>query len=103
VPRSASCPRCLSDLRCCLNCRFFDADAHHGCREEQASWVKEKDRGNFCSYFSPATAQVDLAAHTAAAKASLDALFSGLPGPPPEAPAAAGLSADLERFLRSKR
>lgn len=50
--RSEACPQCGADLRCCRNCRFYDVKAYNQCRETQAERVLEKDRGNFCDYFS---------------------------------------------------
>jgi hypothetical protein len=51
VTRTDSCPYCRSDLKCCLNCRFFDPGAHNQCREPQAEWCPEKDKANFCEFF----------------------------------------------------
>lgn len=53
IGRSARCPRCGSDLRCCLNCRFHDLSSYNDCAEPSAERVLEKDRANFCDYFSP--------------------------------------------------
>lgn len=53
VGRSSRCPRCGSDLRCCLNCRFHDISSYNDCAEPMAERVLEKDRGNFCDYFAP--------------------------------------------------
>jgi hypothetical protein len=55
IGRSARCARCGADLRCCLNCRFHDASAYNDCAEPSAERVLEKDRANFCDYFSPGT------------------------------------------------
>ncbi len=55
IGRSEVCLKCGRDLRCCLNCFFFDANAANFCREPQADRVGEKDRGNFCDYFRPNT------------------------------------------------
>ena len=51
LQRTDSCPFCISDLKCCLNCRFFDPGVSHECREPQADWVVEKSRANFCEFF----------------------------------------------------
>jgi hypothetical protein len=51
VQRTDSCPSCFSDLKCCLNCRFFDPAVSHECREPQADWVVEKAHANFCEFF----------------------------------------------------
>ena len=55
IGRSARCERCGSDLRCCNNCRFHDLSSYNDCAEPSAERVLEKDRANFCDYFSPAT------------------------------------------------
>jgi hypothetical protein len=49
--RKEACPFCRSDLRCCLNCAFYDPAAYNACRESQAERVLEKERSNFCDYF----------------------------------------------------
>ncbi|MDZ7343069.1 MAG: hypothetical protein ONA90_01000 [candidate division KSB1 bacterium] len=49
--RRDTCPQCASYLHCCLNCRFYDVNAHHQCREPQAEFVPDKAMGNFCEYF----------------------------------------------------
>jgi hypothetical protein len=55
IGRSARCPGCGKDLRVCLNCRFYEPGAHWDCRETIPEPVREKDRGTFCDYFSPAS------------------------------------------------
>ncbi|MFH0777685.1 MAG: hypothetical protein V2A71_03540 [Candidatus Eisenbacteria bacterium] len=81
--RTDSCPSCGRDVKVCLNCRFYDEGAHHKCRESQAEWVREKDKGNFCEYFqfrsaagtgmgSPSGSGAD---RKQAAKKKLDDLF----------------------------
>jgi len=49
--RGESCPKCGSDVKVCLNCRFYDAGAYNQCREPSAERVVEKDRANFCEFF----------------------------------------------------
>jgi len=53
IGRSARCPRCQAELRCCLNCRFHDISSYNDCAEPMAERMLEKDRANFCDYFSP--------------------------------------------------
>jgi len=53
VGRGARCERCGADLRCCDNCRFHDESAYNECGEPAAERVIDKDRANFCDYFSP--------------------------------------------------
>jgi len=52
VYRSSTCSSCKKDLKICLNCRFYSPGAHWDCNESIDEPVREKDRANFCSYFS---------------------------------------------------
>lgn len=51
VQRTDSCRYCYSDLKVCLNCRFFDPAVNNQCREPQAEWVPDKSKSNFCEFF----------------------------------------------------
>jgi len=55
VGRRDECPNCHADLHSCVNCEFYDEKAYNSCRESAADVVKEKERSNFCDYFSPRT------------------------------------------------
>jgi hypothetical protein len=52
VLRTEECAGCGRDLRCCRNCRHFHPGAHNQCLEVIAEWVSDKERANFCDYFS---------------------------------------------------
>jgi len=52
VFRSTLCPACSKDLKICLNCVFYSPGDHWDCRETIEEAVREKDRANFCSFFS---------------------------------------------------
>jgi hypothetical protein len=56
IGRSTRCARCGAELRCCLNCRFYDLSSYNECAEPNAERILEKDRANFCDYFSPSAA-----------------------------------------------
>ncbi|MEE8184853.1 MAG: hypothetical protein V3T96_00430 [Thermodesulfobacteriota bacterium] len=49
--RGDTCPFCGSDLKVCLNCRFYNENAYNQCTEPQAERVLEKERANYCEYF----------------------------------------------------
>ena len=69
------CLHCRNDVHVCKNCHFYDPKAYNECREPQADIVREKDRANFCEYFTPregGSAPVDKAA---ALRAAAEALF----------------------------
>ena len=55
------CPGCDRALHACRNCEFYDPAYNNQCRETQADRVVDKERANFCEYFTPsnrrATAQ----------------------------------------------
>jgi hypothetical protein len=51
--RSDTCPHCVADLHVCLQCTFHDPDSYNECRESQAERVVDKEKSNFCDYFSP--------------------------------------------------
>jgi hypothetical protein len=77
VFRNETCPKCGSDVYCCLNCSNYDESAHNQCREPQAEKVSVKDRRNFCEYFTlregPGSSKA--ADKAAEARRKLEALF----------------------------
>jgi len=52
IGRSLRCQNCGKDLRSCKNCRFFLPGARGGCKESGAEWQPDKERANFCDWFS---------------------------------------------------
>jgi hypothetical protein len=52
IVRDSECPSCGRDLHACVQCRHFDRSAHNMCREPSAEWVTDRERRNFCDYFS---------------------------------------------------
>ncbi|MDR2543094.1 MAG: hypothetical protein LBC80_06555 [Treponema sp.] len=52
IGRSARCHDCGKDLRACKNCRFFLSGARGDCRETSAEPQSDKERANFCDWFS---------------------------------------------------
>ncbi len=83
IPRDAECSECGRDLRCCRNCRHYDPSYNNACRETEADPVPEKERRNFCEFFSFTRAKVRRGAPTdpraADARAKLEGLFGGKP------------------------
>lgn len=51
--RRDECPKCHADVHVCKNCKNYDPNAYNECREPQADIVKDRERANFCDYFSP--------------------------------------------------
>lgn len=54
IYRGTQCGDCGRELKTCRNCRHFEPGAPNDCREPSAEPVTEKDRANFCGWFSPA-------------------------------------------------
>jgi hypothetical protein len=52
IGRSLRCAECGKDLRVCKNCRFFLSGAKGDCSETHAEPVSDKERANFCDWFS---------------------------------------------------
>lgn len=50
--RIAECPDCRADLHVCRMCEFFDPGVRRGCREPVAEEVSDRERANFCGYFT---------------------------------------------------
>jgi hypothetical protein len=69
------CPKCHRDLHICKNCRFWDPSAHNQCRETQSEPVQDRERSNFCTYFSPGSVSAPQSRESTAARKKLDALF----------------------------
>lgn len=49
--RNETCPKCGSDLHCCLNCRLYDSSAANQCLSRTTEAVRDKDKRNFCDEF----------------------------------------------------
>lgn len=90
IPRDAECSSCGKDLRACVQCRHYDPAYNNACRETMADPVVEKERRNFCEYFSFSNQPFQSAAGSgrqAEARAKLEGLFGGKakPGPSDDA------------------
>ncbi|MDH3713799.1 MAG: hypothetical protein OET44_08150 [Gammaproteobacteria bacterium] len=88
VSRTAYCPGCRADLHVCRMCKEFDKKLADQCRAELEDVPHEKQRANFCDYFSPSPNAyvVDDDSQARAARAELDALFGVESGGAGQAP-----------------
>ena len=77
LSRQDECPECTVYLHVCRMCTHYDPQVTRQCREDGAEDVIEKDRVNFCDWFSPSENAFDSVSKSRAdsAKQSLDALF----------------------------
>ncbi len=80
IGRRDTCAGCGVDVRCCLNCAFYDVSAAAACREPNADLVQHKDAANFCDFFALKNPQASPARPAGGdARAELDALFKKKP------------------------
>ena len=52
ISRSARCLKCGKDLRSCKHCRFFLPGTRGDCKETNAEPQSDKEKANFCDWFS---------------------------------------------------
>ncbi|MDR3200331.1 MAG: hypothetical protein LBT68_02625 [Spirochaetales bacterium] len=81
IYRNTLCVSCGKDLRICFNCKFYSPGANWDCHETIPEAVRDKERANFCDYFSPAdslTQKIQSSSNTVKAKnarSDFDKLF----------------------------
>jgi hypothetical protein len=51
MSRNEACITCTADQHVCKMCLYYDGRG--GCNEDQAEDVSDKERANFCDYFTP--------------------------------------------------
>ena len=74
------CPRCHRDLHICKNCRHYDPSAHNQCREHIAEYIPDREKANFCTFYTFRDGRMDdPSKDIAKSKAKLDALFKKKP------------------------
>jgi ribosomal protein L40E len=100
--RREECPQCHADLHVCRLCEFHDPSVSRGCREPVADEVGDKERANFCGYFTALPSAHRPADSSAAdeARAKLSDLFGDPEGDGAERKSEADAARqDLERLF----
>ena len=77
VGRRDMCPNCSAYLHCCKNCEFHDKNVHNECTEAQGEFIRDREEGNFCLYFTFKTLGGGESKMEDAARSKLDSLFGG--------------------------
>lgn len=79
MSRREECPRCDSDQHVCKMCKEFDG--RNSCNEPIAEDVTDREKANFCDYFSPSGEVFEKKVRETQqnAKAQLAALFGDEP------------------------
>ncbi|MFI3257094.1 MAG: hypothetical protein R3Y36_02220 [Spirochaetales bacterium] len=52
IAKTAICPHCNADVRCCRNCKHYSKGSYHDCNEAVDENISDKERSNFCEWFS---------------------------------------------------
>lgn len=52
VSRHEECPHCYANMHCCKMCTYYDQSSYNECREPMANRILEKEKANFCDYYS---------------------------------------------------
>ena len=55
MQRADQCPHCAADLHCCKNCEHWDIAAHNQCKEHIAEYIPDREKANFCTFFTCAS------------------------------------------------
>lgn len=75
VGRKDECPHCNADLHVCKNCQHYDESSYNECKETSAERVLEKERSNFCDFFSAGNAGMNSASKKEDLLNAAEALF----------------------------
>jgi hypothetical protein len=77
LSRRDECPACEYSLHVCKMCVNYDATVPRQCREDDAEEVFDKEKVNFCEWFSPRADAFDpmRASEEARARSALSELF----------------------------
>jgi hypothetical protein len=77
IGRRDTCPNCYAYLHSCKNCEFWDPHAHNECLEDQGEFIRDREEGNFCTFFKFRTEKEDTSGDIEDAKKRLQAMFGG--------------------------
>lgn len=99
LSRHDLCPGCSCELHVCRMCSHYDPQVPDQCREDDAERVSDKERANFCDYFSPSAAAFDEDRRQEAesARKKLEALFGDGDGSDDSPPGGLDAAEDLFR------
>mgnify|MGYP006971720668 FL=1 len=103
IGRRDMCPNCYAYLHCCKNCQYWDPSVHNECLENRAEFIRDREEGNFCLYFTFKESEEGNVSDAEAAKAKLASLFGGSPTPGRSAPQGVDdAKARLEALFKKK-
>jgi hypothetical protein len=86
IGRRDLCPNCHAYLHCCKNCAYWDPSVHNQCTENRSEFIREREEGNFCLYFTFKESPEEAVNEAQVAKDKLAKLFGTTPGAAYKAP-----------------
>ena len=103
LSRLAECRACRTELHVCRMCVYYDTSVAKSCREPVADEVNNKERANFCGYFTPRPRAWTPGSERDpnVAQAALDALFGG-PATTPGDDEASSARRELDALFRPR-
>ncbi|MDY0062065.1 MAG: hypothetical protein RBU45_19805 [Myxococcota bacterium] len=78
IGRDDVCANCYADLHVCFNCKFYDPGRQNECMEPHAGFVRDRERANFCHFFTFKDTEEEDEMEQQDARSRLEALFKGL-------------------------
>ena len=75
LARESRCRVCGKDLHACRQCTFYETSKGKSCAEPVADEVRDKERANFCGYFTVHSGAYTGNDQAQAARAQLAAMF----------------------------
>jgi hypothetical protein len=104
IGRRDLCPNCYAYLHCCKNCQYWDPTVHNQCVENRSEYIRDREEGNFCLYFTfKDVGDQGGLSEADAAKQKLAQLFGG-PKPKEKAPQSEDeAKARLEALFKKKK
>ncbi len=103
IGRRDMCPNCYAYLHCCKNCEYWDQSVHNECTENRAEFIRDREEGNFCLYFTFKESAEDNVNEAQKAKEQLQKLFGGSVDAPNKAPQTADdAKRRLEELFKKK-
>ncbi len=75
MQRTDTCPHCGVDLHVCRNCEYWDVGEPNQCREHITEYVADRERTNYCTFFTFRSGEPEKQADRDAVKSKLDSLF----------------------------
>lgn len=103
IGRRDMCQNCYAYLHCCKNCQFWDPSVHNECTENRAEFIRDREEGNFCLYFTFKESPEDEVNEAQKAKEGLQKLFGVSVDRPNKAPQTADdAKKRLEELFKKK-